>query len=79
MTTCGNLARLMEERGVSVRELSRRTGLSLASVRRLRRADMSGSLHTWALVARALECGVDELIRGWDDGGYRPGEGQAAD
>lgn len=53
----------MEERGVSVRELHRMTNLSLSSIRRLRREDMAGNLHTWKAIADALGCTVDEFMR----------------
>lgn len=62
------LARMMEARGVSIRKLARETGLSLATVRRAVRSGSHGSVHTWALIARALGCGIDEIVGGDGDG-----------
>lgn len=53
----------MEEKGVGVRELSRRTGLSLGCVRKLRRGGMNGNLYSWQAIAKALETTIDELVR----------------
>lgn len=75
MATNEALSRLMDERGVSVRDLARATGLSLASVRRLRAKDMSGNLHTWVLVADALGVKVDDVLKEVEDEGDRPCEG----
>ena len=62
----GNLVRIMEREGVSVRELARRTGLSLATVRRLRGTAKSGTIATWFSIAEAL--GVD-VIEFFDERG----------
>ena len=68
MTTGERLSEIMTEKGVSVRELARETGLSLASVRRLRRGRMEGNLYSWALVAKALGVSVDDFIsEGFDE------------
>lgn len=64
------LSRIMEERGVSTRELARRSGITLSTIRKLRRDESplaKGSLHTWAHLARALEVTLDELA-GESDG-----------
>lgn len=58
------LIRIMDERDVSTRELARRTGLALSSIRRARKSAMCGSIHTWELIARALECGIDDVAGG---------------
>mgnify|MGYP004605864503 CR=1 FL=1 len=58
------LSRIMEERGVSTRELARRSGITISTIRKLRRDESplaKGSLHTWAHLARALEVTLDEL------------------
>lgn len=61
-----NLMRIMEREGVSVRELARRTGLSLSTVRRLRNVSRSGTIATWFTIADAL--GVD-IIEFFDERG----------
>lgn len=58
------LSRIMEERGVGTRELARRSGITISTIRKLRRDESplaKGSLHTWAHLARALEVTLDEL------------------
>lgn len=56
------ISETMRERGVSVHELARMTGLSLSCIRRLRQCGTSGSIYTWKLIADALGVAVDELI-----------------
>ena len=63
MTTGERLSEIMTERGVSVRELARRTGLSLSAIRKLRGSHMAGNLYTWNEIAKALEVAVDYFIR----------------
>lgn len=63
------LSRIMEERGVSTRELARRSGITISTIRKLRRDESplaKGSLHTWAHLARALEVTLDELSGEYD-------------
>jgi transcriptional regulator with XRE-family HTH domain len=60
----GNLRRIMRREGVGVRELSRRTNLSLSTVRRLRSVANSGNVATWFAIADAL--GVD-IIEFFDE------------
>lgn len=62
------LARMMEARGVSIRGLSRATGLSVSSVRRALRSASHGSVYTWILIADALGCRLDDIVGGDDDG-----------
>lgn len=66
MTTGERLSRIMEERGVSVRELARRTGLSLSAIRKLRGSHMVGNLYTWNVIAKALDVSVDDFLKGCD-------------
>lgn len=54
------LKSMMEERGVSIAELCRRTGLSRRTVQRLR-AGGSGTLASWRRIARALGCRIDDI------------------
>lgn len=54
------LKSMMEERGITIAELCRRTGLSRNTVRRLR-AGESGNLATWREIARALGCRIDDI------------------
>lgn len=56
------LVELMETKGVSVHGLANETGLSLATIRRLRRQNMVGSVYTWSLIAEALGVSLSELI-----------------
>lgn len=62
MTTGARLTALMEERGVGVRELHRRTGVSITTIRKLRAGHLAGNLLTWALVSRALGVSVGYLV-----------------
>lgn len=66
MTTGERLSSIMEAKGVSVRELHRRTGISISAIRKLRSGHMIGNLYTWNEVAKALEVSVDEFIEGCD-------------
>jgi len=55
------LARAMEERGVSLREVSRRTGIDTARLSELSRSRSKSGPHLWMLVAiaDALELDLD--------------------
>lgn len=64
MTTCETLCKIMDEKGVSVRELKLVTGLSLSTIRRLRREPLAGNLYTWNEVAKALDVTVDDFLGG---------------
>ncbi len=57
-----NLSAIMERRGVGVRALAADTGLSISTVRRLRRSTGEGNLGTWALVARSLGVSIGEIV-----------------
>lgn len=50
----------MEERGMTVADLARATGLSERTIVNLR-AGKSGYMATWRAVARALRCRIDEI------------------
>lgn len=62
MTTGERLSEIMTEKGVSVRELARRTGLSLSAIRKLRGSHMVGNLYSWNEIAKALEVSVDDFL-----------------
>lgn len=51
---------------MSVRELHRRTGISISAIRKLRSGHMIGNLYTWAEVAKALEVNINDFIEGCD-------------
>ena len=62
MTTGENLVSIMENKGISKRELSRKTNLSPSTITRITRGDMNGSLHTWNTVCQAVGIRIDEVI-----------------
>lgn len=68
LNTGDRLCRIMDEKGVSVRELSRRTNLSISSIRRLRKGHLVGNLHTWVEVMNALDASIDDMLKGDRDG-----------
>lgn len=68
MTTGARLTALMEEEGVGVRELHRRTGVSITTIRKLRAGHLEGNLLTWTLVSRALGVRVGYFIEDGEDG-----------
>ena len=59
-----NLSAIMHRRGVSVRALAADTGLSISTVRRLRRSSGGGNLSTWARLAESLGVSVGEIMGG---------------
>lgn len=70
MTIGDNIKRLLEERGMSQNELSRRTGISKANVSLMvngRRNDIK--LHTLRSLCEALECKAEDLMKGVGDEG----------
>lgn len=58
------LVGVMNKKGLSARELSRRSGLSLSCIRKMRRAKYEGSLFAWLSVAEAMNMSLDELVSG---------------
>ena len=58
-----NLVELMDEKNVSVRELSRRTELSVSTVRRLRAKPDTGNLDTWKRVSAALGVSLEDVTK----------------
>lgn len=62
LATAQNLAALMEAKSVSIHELSRNTGLSISTIRRLRKKDMVGSIYTWNIIAEYLNVSLGELL-----------------
>ena len=60
--TASALVRIMDEKGVSVRQLARETDLSLATIRRLRTNGGSGTLDTWKRIADALGVNVGVFV-----------------
>lgn len=70
MTIGDNIKRLLEERGMSQNELSRRTGISKANVSLMvngRRNDIK--LHTLRSLCEALGCKAEDLMKGVGDEG----------
>ena len=63
MTTGERLSDIMRAKRVSVRELHRRTSISISGIRRLRRGHLIGNLYTWNAVAKALGVGVDDFLK----------------
>lgn len=55
------LAAVMRAKGVSQAELARRTGLSARTVREIVHGRRDGNVATWAAIARALGCGIDDV------------------
>ena len=56
------LANTMQRKHVSIARLSRETGLSAATVKRLMKDNSKGNVYTWRLVANALGVSIDELV-----------------
>ena len=52
----------MEDNGISVNEMCRRTGLSRRTVVRMRRGDHLGSMRSWGLAAEALGMTLIDLL-----------------
>ena len=50
------------ERGLTLSELSRRSGVSVSAIRGIESGDNSPSLRTVEKLARGLSCPVSELI-----------------
>lgn len=61
------LSAIMERRGVGVRALAADAGLSISTVRRLRRSEGGGNMGTWARVAKSLGVSVGDLLGGDDE------------
>jgi len=60
-----------EETGVTIERLADLTGLSQSFVGRLERGVVNVSVERLARVAEALDIGVMDLARSWDDAGSR--------
>ncbi len=60
-TTGQILETKMKERGYGKRRLARESGISYRTICRIISGDMVGSLHTWSMIARALECKISDL------------------
>ena len=56
------LANTMQRKHVSIARLSRETGVSVATVKRLMKDNSKGNVYTWRLVANALGVSIDELV-----------------
>ena len=63
-STGAKLTALMEERGMSQRRLSALSGVSMATIKRMRSGDMVGSMHSWSMVMRALDADCNEFMKG---------------
>lgn len=57
-----NLKNLRSERGLSVADLSRRSGVSRASIMQLERGENSPTLHTLERLARGFGVSVSDLL-----------------
>jgi len=56
------LRNLRSERGLSLSELSRRSGVSVSAIRQLEHGENSPSIRTVEKLARGLSCTVGELL-----------------
>lgn len=54
----------MEAGGVTVAELSRRTGISTRTITALRSGRSDGCFATWRAISRALGLGIEEVCGG---------------
>ena len=62
-----NLARMLEDRGMSKRRLARESQVSYRAVCRIVSGDRLRNLDTWMRFAKVLGCSVSELIGEWED------------
>lgn len=53
---------VMSEQRMSISKLSRLTGLSRSTIRRMRSGDLCGSLHSWLIVSNALGVPLDSIL-----------------
>lgn len=63
MRTGETLLSIMCEHGVSKRELSRITNVSLPTISRLINGNLNGNLYTWVSICQALNIPIDEVLR----------------
>jgi len=50
------------ERGLTLSDLSRRSGVSISAIRQIENGENSPSLRTLEKLARGLSCSVSELV-----------------
>lgn len=62
MTTGEKLTEYMREHKVSKRWLARNAGVSMNTVTHIMRSDMSGSIYTWLMMAKAMGCTLDDIL-----------------
>lgn len=60
--TGSKLVELMRAKGVSKKRLSRESGVSEATLRRMCCGNMVGSMHSWALVLDALDADYNDFF-----------------
>lgn len=60
--TGSKLIKLMREKGMSKKRLSRESGVSEATLRRMCCGNMVGSMHSWALVLDALDADYNDFF-----------------
>ena len=56
----------MQEKGISKKELIRRTGLSESTITRIMRRDMVGNLWTWNAVCDAIGITMNDILEARD-------------
>lgn len=57
------LSRAMRERGYSIYRLSKESGISVDTIRRMQKGNYVGYVDSWVRVANALRVGLDELLQ----------------
>ena len=74
MSTGEKLTSLMREKGMGKRALAMKSGVSLATIRRMCSGDMRGSIYSWHRVLSVLGGDANEILRGDNDGERDGGE-----
>lgn len=67
------LQQAMEDSGMSISRLSRMTGLSRSTIRKMRSGYLAGSLYSWKAVSDALGVRLDALLEDDDERDLRQG------
>lgn len=61
-TSGATLKREMEQRGVTVAQLAKMTGINARTITALRSGKSEGNMATWRVIARRLGCTIDEIV-----------------
>lgn len=61
-TSGAALKREMEQRGVTVAQLAKMTGINPRTITALRSGKSEGNMATWRVIARRLGCTIDEIV-----------------